>query len=597
MNASAGEVAYIRCGHVRRQQQCGLATLRRTRALAGAAENTQELEYADKLWKAADALRGQIDAAEYKHVVLGLLFLKYISDSFEARRDDLSTELEGEGIAQEQIAPLLENRDEYSAERVFWVPVEARWANLQANAARPDIAKLIDDAVLAIERDNAKLKNKLPRDFARRGIAAQKLKGLVDLVSDIGFTDDRSHARDTLGRVYEYFLGKFAQAEGKLGGEFFTPQCIVRLLVEMIEPYEGRVYDPCCGSAGMFVQSERFVESHGGEKTDISIFGQESNPTTWRLAHMNLAIRGIEANLGSQPADSFLRDLHPDLKADYILANPPFNISDWSGELLGDDVRWAYGKPPAGNANYAWIQHFVHHLAPANGSGGGVAGFVMANGSLSTRTGAEPDIRQKLIESDLVEAIVALPSQLFLTTGIPACLWFLTRDKSGSSLRTGGRDRTGETLFVDARRMGHMQTRALRVLSDGAHDSEGSGVGSRELTPSSDIGQIVYTFRQWRGEPAPYWWDENSASPWRYEDQPGFCRTRTIAEISDAGYVLTPGRFVGAADDEVEAVPFVDRFPMLVDELEQSFEKSEELASAVRQSLASIRSVDVGDES
>ena len=302
------------------------------------ATNT-ELADAEILWKAADALRGQVDAAEYKHVVLGLLFLKYTSDSFEARRDELRGELEADEIGGAQLEGLLENRDEYTAERVFWVPPEARWANLQNQAVRPDIARLIDDAILAVERDNPSLKGKLPRDYARRGIAPERMKGLIDRIADIGFKADRAKARDSLGRVYEYHLGKFAQAEGKLGGEFFTPRCVVRLLVEMLEPYEGRVYDPCCGSAGMFVQSERFVEAHGGQKTDISIFGQESNPTTWRLAHMNLAIRGIEANLGSQPADTFLRDIHPDLKADYVIANPPFNISDWSGRLLQDDVR------------------------------------------------------------------------------------------------------------------------------------------------------------------------------------------------------------------------------------------------------------------
>jgi len=412
--------------------------------------NNNDLAYADTLWKSADALRGQVDAAEYKHVVLGLLFLKYISDSFEARREELKVELEADGISGPQLESLLENRDEYTAERVFWVPPEARWQNLQNQATRPDVATLIDDAILAVERANPNLKSKLPRDYARRGIAPEKLKGLIDLIADIGFKGDRARARDTLGRVYEYFLGKFAQAEGKLGGEFFTPRCIVRLLVEMLEPYEGRVYDPCCGSAGMFVQSERFVEAHGGQTTDISIFGHESNPTTWRLAHMNLAIRGIEANLGSQPADSFLRNLHPDLKADYILANPPFNVSDWSGKLLQDDVRWRYGTPPVGNANYAWIQHFIHHLAPPNGHGGGVAGFVMANGSLSSGSGGEGEIRQRIVEADLVDAIVALPAQLFLTTGIPACLWFLTRDKTGKNLKHGGRDRKGETLFIDA---------------------------------------------------------------------------------------------------------------------------------------------------
>ena len=362
---------------------------------------TTDLAYADKLWKAADTLRGQVDAAEYKHVVLGLLFLKYISDSFEARRDALRSELEADGISGAQLERLLESRDEYIAERVFWVQPEARWANLQNHATRPDIAILIDEAILAVERDNPNLKGKLPRDYARRGIAPEKMRDLINLIADIGFKDERAGARDMLGRVYEYFLGKFAQAEGKRGGEFFTPRSIVRLLVEMLEPYEGRVYDPCCGSAGMFVQSERFVEAHGGQKTNISIFGQESNPTTWRLAHMNLAIRGIEANLGLQAADSFLRNLHPDLKADYILANPFFNDSNWSGELLRDDVRWQYGTPPANNANYAWIQHFIHHLAPPNGRGGGVAGFVMANGSLSSASGGEGEIRQRIVEDDL----------------------------------------------------------------------------------------------------------------------------------------------------------------------------------------------------
>src|SRR2546428_5399699 len=316
-----------------------------------------DLAYADTLWKAADQLRGQVDAAEYKHVVLGLLFLKYISDSFESRREELKTELEADGITGEQLERLLENRHEYTAERVFWVPPEARWTNLQNQATRPDIAKLIDDAILAVERDNPKqLRNKLPRDYARRGIEPVKLKGLIDLIADIGFKGERKTARDTLGRVYEYFLGKFAQAEGKLGGEFYTPRCVVRLLVEMLEPFDGRVYDPCCGSGGMFVQSEDFVTAHGGNRTNISIFGQESNPTTWRLAHMNLAIRSIEANLGLQPADSFVRDLHPDLKADYILANPPFNVSDWSGPMLRDDVRWKFGVPPRSEEHTSELQ-------------------------------------------------------------------------------------------------------------------------------------------------------------------------------------------------------------------------------------------------
>ena len=551
---------------------------------------TTDLDYADKLWKSADTLRGQVDAAEYKHVVLGLLFLKYISDSFEARRDELRGELGAEGIGGTQLERLLESRDEYTAERVFWVPPEARWANLQNQATRPDIATLIDDAILAVERDNPNLKGKLPRDYARRGIAPEKMKGLIDLFADIGFRDESAKARDMLGRVYEYFLGKFAQAEGKRGGEFFTPRCIVRLLVEMLEPYEGRVYDPCCGSAGMFVQSERFVEAHGGQKTNISIFGQESNPTTWRLAHMNLAIRGIEANLGIQAADSFLRNIHPDLKADYVLANPFFNDSDWSGHLLQDDVRWRYGTPPTGNANYAWIQHFIHHLAPPNGRGGGVAGFVMANGSLSSGSGGEGEIRQRIVEADLVDAIVALPPQLFLTTGIPACLWFLTRDKTGRNLRASDRARTGETLFIDARKLGTMQTRALRVLT-GVDDGETLlADGQSDPNHGSDIGRIVYAFRQWRGEPAPAWWDEAEHGEWIYRDVPGFCKAETIEGVKKHGFVLTPGRYVGAEAQEDDGEPFTEKYPQLLAELEKSFAKGERLAAEVRTQLEGVYS-------
>lgn len=546
-----------------------------------------DLAYADTLWKAADTLRGQIDAAEYKHVVLGLLFLKYISDSFAARRDELTAELQADGIKGAQLEGLLESRDEYTAERVFWVPPEARWQNLQNQAARADIATLIDDAILAVERDNPGLKGKLPRDYARRGIAPEKMKGLIDLIANVGFKGDRAKARDTLGRVYEYFLGKFAQAEGKLGGEFFTPRCIVRLLVEMLEPYDGRVYDPCCGSAGMFVQSERFVEAHGGQATDIHVFGQESNPTTWRLAHMNLAIQGIEANLGAQPADSFLRDLHPDLKADYILANPPFNISDWSAKLLENDVRWRFGTPPAGNANYAWIQHFIHHLAPPNGHGGGVAGFVMANGSLSSNSGGEGAIRQKIVEADLVDCIVALPAQLFLTTGIPACLWFLTRDKSGRNLKHGGRDRKGETLFIDARKLGTLQTRTLRVLTGGDDGETRLPGGLGDPNMDTDIGRIVYTYRQWRGEPAPDWWDESEHGGWYYADEPGFCKATTIEGIAQHGFVLTPGRYVGAEAQEDDGEPFEEKYPRLLAELEEYFDEGERLMGVVRDQLNS----------
>ncbi|MGC4003140.1 MAG: class I SAM-dependent DNA methyltransferase [Pirellulales bacterium] len=382
-------------------------------------DSASDLSYADKLWQAADKLRGQVDAAEYKHVVLGLLFLKYISDAFEARRAQLQAELVKDKIPEDRHAAPLENPDEYTAERVFWLPSDARWSELQAKAFDPKIAQHIDDAILAVEHANEKLKSKLPRDYARRGINPTKLGELItEVIAQIGFDADARRARDMLGRVYEYFLGKFAAAEGKLGGEFYTPRPVVRLLVEMLEPYEGRIYDPACGSGGMFTQAERFVEAHGGNRKNVSIFGQESNPTTWRLAHMNLAIHSIEANLSKRPADTFLQPQHPDLKADFVLANPPFNVSDWGGKLLENDVRWRFGVPPAGNANYAWIQHFIHHLAPPNGTGGGCAGFVMANGSLSSTSGGEGEIRRKIVEADLVDCIVALPAQLFFTTGI-----------------------------------------------------------------------------------------------------------------------------------------------------------------------------------
>lgn len=525
----------------------------------------------EKLWQAADKLRGSIDAAEYKHVVLGLIFLKYISDAFEARRDELRAELEADELGDEALERQLEDRDEYTAENIFWVPPEARWSQIQAQAKRAEIAKLIDDALYAIERDNPKLKGKLPRDYARRGIPPHRMGELIDMISGIGLGDAHSRAKDVLGRVYEYFLGKFAAAEGKLGGEFFTPRSVVRLLVEMIEPYDGRVYDPCCGSGGMFVQSEKFIEDHGGSRRDHSIFGQESNPTTWRLAHMNLAIRGIEARLGDQAADSFTRDLHPDLKADYILANPPFNVSDWSGKLLRDDVRWKYGVPPVGNANYAWIQHFIHHLAPPNGRGGGVAGFVMANGSLSSNTSGEGEIRKNIIEADLVDCIVAMPGQLFLTTAIPVCLWFLSRDKTGKNLKGGGRKRLGETLFIDARQMGTLETRTLRVLS-------GSDAKIKIPPPDSDVGRIAGAYHAWRGE----------KDAGQYDDVPGFCKSATLEDIRKHGYVLTPGRYVGAADVEDDGEPFEEKMTRLVAELQGQFAESRALENQITTNLEAI---------
>jgi type I restriction enzyme M protein len=377
----------------------------------------------------------------------------------------------------------------------------------------------------------------------------------------------------TDGRVYEYFLGKFAAAEGKLGGEFFTPSSVVRLMVEMIEPYEGRVYDPACGSGGMFVQSERFAEAHGGTKRDLSVFGQESNPTTWRLAHMNLAIRGIEANLGEQPADSFTRDLHPDLKTDYILANPPFNISDWSGELLRTDARWKYGTPPVGNANYAWIQHFIHHLAPPNGKGGGIAAFVMANGSLSSMTGGEGEIRKAIIEADLVDCIIAMPPQLFLTTGIPVCLWFVTRDKSGKYLDKGrgGRNRTGETLFIDARDMGRMETRTLRFLTGRDHPES-------PPPPDTDIGRIVCTYHAWRGE----------KDAGDYADIKGFCKAAKLEEIRAANYGLVPGRYVGSKARARGDETFDEQMSRLANEVERQLARAVELDVQIKKSLGAI---------
>lgn len=524
----------------------------------------------EALWQSADKLRGSIDAAEYKHVVLGLIFLKYISDAFQARQARLREELAEDGITGEQAEELLEQRDEYTAEGVFWVPPAARWKQIQAQGKTPNIGKLIDDAMVAIEHDNPKLKGKLPRDYARRGIAPQRLGGLIDLIGSMTIGSDEARAKDVLGRVYEYFLGKFAAAEGKLGGEFFTPRSVVRLLVEMIEPYEGRVYDPCCGSGGMFVQSEKFTEAHGGSRRDISIFGQESNPTTWRLAHMNLAIRGIEANLGEQPADSFMRDLHPDVKADYILANPPFNMSDWSGELLREDVRWKFGVPPTSNANYAWIQHFIHHLAPPNGRGGGIAGFVMANGSLSSNNSGEGEIRKALIEADLVDCIVGMPAQLFMTTGIPVCLWFISRDKTGRNLKGGGRDRRGETLFIDARQMGALQTRTLRVLS-GA-DAED------DPPPDSDIGRIVRTYHAWRGE--------DGAG--EYENVPGFCKAATLEDIEKHGYVLTPGRYVDPVAVANDGEPFDDKMQRLTADLQAQIAESDALDGRIKANLAEL---------
>ncbi len=501
------------------------------------------------LWAAADKMRGHMDAAEYKHVVLGLVFLKYISDAFEARRQELLALEKSEGADPE-------DPDEYRAEYVFWVPPEARWEKLQAAAKQPEIGGLIDAAMEAIESENLSLKGVLSKDYARPVLDKRRLGELIDLISGIGLGGRENHARDLLGRVYEYFLGQFAGKEGKRAGEFYTPRHIVRLLVEMIEPYKGRVYDPCCGSSGMFVQSEEFIRAHGGRLGDISIFGQESNPTTWRLAKMNLAIRGIEANLGDRAADTFYSDLHPDVKADFILANPPFNMSDWGGDRLRDDVRWRYGAPPVGNANFAWMQHMIHHLAPT-----GMMGLVLANGSTSSNTSGEGEIRKNIVEAGLVDCMVALPGQLFYGTQIPACLWFIARDKSGKPTKGSKppRDRRGEVLFIDARRLGRMVSRT-----------------QKELT-SDDISMIAVTYHAWRGEGG------------EYADVAGFCKSAIIEDIRRYGHVLTPGRFVGAEDGEDDDEPFEKKMQGLLGQWEEHRTAGAQLDTKIGMYLARLR--------
>ena len=431
------------------------------------------------------------------------------------------------------------------------MPPEARWSYLQAHAKQPEIGKLIDEAMIAIERENPSLKGVLSKDYNRPALDKQRLGELIDLIGTISLGCKEGQAKDILGRVYEYFLGRFASAEGKGGGEFYTPQSVVRLLVEMIEPYRGRIYDPCAGSGGMFVQSEKFVQAHGGNVNDLSVFGQESNPTTWRLCKMNLAIRGIEGNLGDRNADTFHDDLHKDLRADFILANPPFNISVWGGERLRDDARWRYGVPPAGNANFAWVQHIIHHLAP-----NGIAGFVLANGSMSSNISGEGEIRKAIIEADLVDCMIALPGQLFYSTQIPACLWFLTRSKANAWFR----DRHGETLFIDARKLGHLVDRTHRELSE------------------DEIARIATTYHAWRGEP-------DAGGYAAYADVPGFCKSAGRDEIAGHGYVLTPGRYVGAAEAEDDGEPFEQKMARLVATLEEQFAESARLEVTIRQSL------------
>lgn len=501
--------------------------------------NGAKLGFEEKLWKAADKMRNNMDAAEYKHIVLGLIFLKYISDAFEELYKKLS--------ATKGADP--EDPDEYRAENIFYVPKKARWGFLLKSAKQPVIGKLIDDAMDEIEKDNQTLRGVLPKNYARPALDKQRLGELIDLIGTIGLGDAENRSKDILGRVYEYFLGQFADAEGKKGGQFYTPRSIVKLLVEMLEPYKGRVFDPCCGSGGMFVQSEKFVQARGGRIGDIAVYGQESNQTTYRLCKMNLAIRGIEADIQWNNEGSFLNDAQRDLKADFVIANPPFNDSDWKGELLRDDPRWKYGAPPTGNANFAWVQHFIYHLSPK-----GIAGFVLANGSMSSNTSGEGEIRKNIAEADLIDCMVALPNQLFYNTMIPACLWFISRDKKNHKHR----DRRGEILFIDARNMGMMIDRRHRELTD------------------EEIGKISATYHAWRGEGG------------KFEDVKGFCKSAKLDEIKKHGYILTPGRYVGAVEIKEDGEAFEEKMKRLTNELSGQFIKSAELEKEIRKNLKGL---------
>ena len=493
-------------------------------------ENTTSIGFEETIWRAADKLRGNLNASEYEGVVLGLIFLKYISDKFDAKFQELS---------QDEYADV-EDKDEYEADGVFFVPQDARWNVISLAAHTPEIGKIIDNALLAIERENTKLKGVLPGNYARPELDKRRLGDVVDLFSNIKMLASGDE-KDLLGRVYEYCLQKFASMEGKNAGEFYTPSCIVRTIVEILQPFAGRVYDPCCGSGGMFVQSAKFIKNHQKDINNISVYGQEANPSTWKMAHMNVAIRGLEANIGQSYADTFFNDQHPTLKADFIMANPPFNLSDWGADKLEKDPRWKFGLPPAGNANFAWMQHMIHHLSPT-----GRIGLVLANGALSSQTGGEGDIRQKIVEADLVEGIIALPSQLFYSTGIPVSLWFLSRNKQ----------QPGKVVFIDARNMGTMVTRAVRELTQ------------------EDILRIAETFEAYR----------NGA----LEDEAGFCAVKTLADIKAQDFILTPGRYVGIAAQEDDGEPFDEKMLRLTTELAELFKESHRLEDEIRKQLGSI---------
>ncbi|MBN8783032.1 MAG: DNA methyltransferase [Sphingobacteriales bacterium SCN 48-20] len=503
---------------------------------------TNEEPLEKQLWKAADKLRKNIDAAEYKHIVLGLIFLKYISDAFEVQYAKLQDEVK-KGADPE-------DRDEYKADNVFFVPPSARWNFLKNSAKQSTIGKIVDDAMDAIERENSSLKGVLPKVFARQNLDPTSLGELIDLISNIALGTVKARSADVLGHVFEYFLGEFALAEGKKGGQFYTPRSVVELLVEMLEPYKGRVFDPCCGSGGMFVQSEKFVEDHQGRINDISIYGQESNQTTWRLAKMNLAIRGIDSSQVKWNSEgSFLNDAHKDLKADYIIANPPFNVSDWGGELLRNDGRWQYGTPPVGNANFGWLQHFIYHLAPS-----GQAGVVLAKGALTSKTGGEGEIRKALVEAGLIDCIVNLPAKLFLNTQIPAALWFMSRNRKNGKFR----DRSKEILFIDARNLGHLINRRTRELSQ------------------EDIKQITDTYHNWRNKGG------------KYSHVPGFCAAAPIEKVASLDYVLTPGRYVGLPDEE-DDFNFAERFTALKAELESQLKEEAKLNKQIEDNLKKIK--------